>query len=83
MNVEPQRADIVEKISSVLSGKEKRTNVSEWAVNIFDDDSLRISDPVVLNYIKLLGAVDLPSTDRDYLYTDEDLREWINEIERQ
>ncbi|WP_168415957.1 hypothetical protein [Erwinia amylovora] len=83
MNVEPQRNDIIEKISAILSGKEKRNDVSEWAVNIFDDDSLRINDPVVLNYIKLLGAVDLPSTDRDYLYTDEDLSEWINEIERQ
>jgi len=80
MSLEPQRHDIIEKISGILSGKEERSSVSEWAFNIFDNDSLRISDPVVLNYLKLLGAADLPSTDRDYLYTEDDLNEWINEL---
>ena len=83
MSYEPQRDDIIGKISAILSGEENRSDVSEWAVNIFDDDSLRINDSVVLSYIKLLGAIDLPSTDRDYLYTDEDLNEWIKEIKRQ
>lgn len=48
--------------------------MSEWAFNIFDDDSLRLKDPNILKYLKLLGAVDLPSSDRGFLYTDDDLR---------
>ncbi|MBD2816713.1 hypothetical protein ID850_18735 [Xenorhabdus sp. Flor] len=80
MKIEPTRNDLVEKISNILSGKEQRIDVAEWAVNIFDDDSFKINDLVVVNYIQLLGAVDLPSTDREYLYTDDDLKGWITEI---
>lgn len=80
MNIEPQRIDLISKISGILSGQEDRGSVSEWAVNIFDNDDLKISDPIVLNYLKILGAVDLPSSDRDYLYTEEDLKEWIVEL---
>ena len=83
LSTQPQRIDIIHKISDILAGNAKRDDVSEWAFNIFDDDSLRLEDPVVLKYLKLLGAVDLPSSDRDFLYTDDDLRHWITEIESQ
>ena len=83
MSVHIQRIDIIDKISDILVGNAKRDCVSEWAFSIFDDDSLRLEDPVVLKYLKLLGAVDLPSSDRDFLYTDDDLRHWITEIENQ
>ncbi|MBC3483643.1 hypothetical protein [Pseudomonas sp. SWRI77] len=83
MSTQLQRIDIIHKISDILAGNAKRDDISEWAFNIFDDDSLRLEDPVVLKYLKLLGAVDLPSSDRDFLYTDDDLRHWITEIESQ
>ena len=38
---------------------------------------------MILKYLKLPRAVDLPSSDRDFLYTDDDLRHWITEIENQ
>lgn len=78
-----QRIDVIDKISDILSGNAKRDDVSDWAFNIFDDDSLRLEDPIILKYLKLLGAVDLPSSDRDFLYTEDDLRHWINEIENE
>ena len=77
MSIQPQRGDIINKISNILAGDANRDDVSEWALNIFDDDSLRLYDPIVLKYLKLPGAVDLPSSDRDFLYTDVDLRHWI------
>lgn len=80
MKIEIQRSDLVNKISGILSGKESRTEVAIWAFNIIDDDSLKINDSVILNYLSLLGSVDLPSTDRDYLYTDDDLAHWMDEI---
>ena len=83
LSTQLQRIDIIHKISDILAGNAKRDDISEWAFNIFDDDSLRLEDPVVLKYLKLLGAVDLPSSDRDFLYTDDDLRHWITEIESQ
>lgn len=83
LSIKLQRIDIIHKISDILAGDAKRDDVSEWAFDMFDDDSLRLEDPVVLKYLKLLGAVDLPSSDRDFLYTDDDLRHWITEIENQ
>jgi hypothetical protein len=83
VSIKPQHVDIINKISNVLAGDAKIEDVSEWAFNMFDDDSLRLDDPVVLKYLKFLGAVDLPSSDRNFLYTDDDLRHWIAEIENQ
>jgi len=83
LSIQVQRVDIINKILNILAGNAKRDDVSEWAFNIFDDDSLRLDDPVVLKYLKLPGAVDLPSSDRDFLYTDDDLRHWITEIDNQ
>lgn len=80
MNVEPKRIELIDKILLIINGQESRCDVSKWAVDIFMDDSLRIKDPVVLKYLKILGAVDLPSTDREYLYTVDDLKTWIIEI---
>lgn len=79
MRSEPTRSDIVERISNLLSGSVKRREVTEWAFEIFDDD-LRINDPVVAEYLKILGAVDLPADDREYLYTEDDLSGWIAEL---
>ena len=67
LSIQVQRVDIINKILNILAGNAKRDDVSEWAFNIFDDDSLRLDDPVVLKYLKLPGAVDLPSSDRDFL----------------
>ncbi|GME48154.1 MULTISPECIES: hypothetical protein [unclassified Pantoea] len=83
MDIKIQRVDIIDKISDMLAGNAKRDDVFEWAFNIFDNDSLRLEDPVILKYLKLLGAVDLPSSDWGFLYTDDDLRRWINEIENE
>lgn len=80
MRAEPTRHDIVEKISNLLSGVVKRREVAEWAFEIFDDDHLKISDSVVTEYLKILGAVDLPADDREYLYTEDDLNSWIFEL---
>jgi len=82
MSIEPSRIDLINRILEILSNTEKRSDVSEWAVEIFEDDSLRIHVPIVLNYLKILGSVDLPSTERDYLYTDDDLLHWISELKK-
>jgi len=60
LDIKIQRIDIIDKISGVLAGNAKRDDVSKWAFNICDDDSLRLEDPIILKCLKLLGAVDLP-----------------------
>lgn len=64
MDIKIQRIDIIDKVSDILACNAKRDDVSEWAFNIFDDDSLRLEDLIILKYLKLPRAVDLPSSDR-------------------
>ena len=42
MDIKTLRVDIVDKMSYILAGEAKRDDMSQWAFNIFDDDSLRL-----------------------------------------
>ncbi|BDR60610.1 hypothetical protein KIM322_08710 [Lactobacillus xylocopicola] len=54
----PRKSDLITKMQNLISGHESRKTVSEWAFDIYNDDSLRISDPMISNYLEMLGAVD-------------------------
>jgi hypothetical protein len=76
----PSRDYLISILERLRSGDEVREEVSAWAMSIIDDDSIRIKDPVVWDILQLLGAVDLPSTDRPYLYDLADFESWILEL---
>lgn len=82
VNFEIKCRDLISKISDVLAGLLTRKDVSEWAVNIFNDDNIRLSDPIIIKYLQILGGIDLPAPDREYLYMNEDLEEWIIELRK-
>jgi len=42
LDIKTLRVDIVDKMSYILAGEAKRDDMSQWAFNIFDDDSLRL-----------------------------------------
>lgn len=50
------------------------------AMSIIDDDSLRVTDRLVWDVLKRLGAVSLPAPDREFLYTVTDFKEWLSEL---
>jgi len=45
LSIQPQCGDIINKISNILAGDANRDDVSEWVINMFDDDSLILYDP--------------------------------------
>jgi len=49
-------------------------------MSIIDDDSLRVTDQLVWDVLKRLGAVDLPAPDREFLYAVTDFKEWLSEL---
>ena len=57
-----------------------RQDIAAWAVSIIDDDSMRVTDRLVWDVLKRLGAVDLPAPDREFLYTIADFKEWISDL---
>jgi hypothetical protein len=76
----PSRDDLKCKLERLCSGDESREKISAWAMSIIDDDSIRISDPIVWDVLESLGAVDLPSTDRAYLYDLVDFESWLSKL---
>lgn len=73
----PTRQEVVNIINQLTSGEIERSLVSQWAFSIIDDDDIRVTDQAVWKVIQGLGAVDLPSSDRDYLYGNDDFDEWL------
>lgn len=81
-NYVPSRADVTKKIEMLLSDSISREEISNWAVSIITSDEINIKDKLLWDTITSLGAVDLPSTDRDYLYQKSDFESWISDLER-
>ncbi len=77
----PNYNELLKVLDDLCNGKASREEVSKWAVAIIDDESVRIFDEAVLDVLKNLGSSDLPSSDRDYLYTEIDFRNWAKTLQ--
>jgi hypothetical protein len=76
----PSRNEIVEITQRMLSGALTRSAVSEWACTWVVDGNCRVSDYEAWDAIVLLGAADMISTDRPYLYNEEDFVEMMKTL---
>lgn len=81
MNEFPTRHEIISIINKLKTGVVDRTYVAQWAFSIIDADDIRITDQVAWKVIQSLGAADLPSSDRDYLYGIDDFDDWLRLLE--
>ena len=76
----PTRHELSLKLASLSSSEESRASIAAWAVSIIEDDSLSITDKLVWEILKRLGAVDLPALDRPFLYDAVDFEAWKTEL---
>jgi len=67
----PTRSEVADKIRQLVSGELTRNAASAWACTWLLN-GFTVDDRVVWEALELLGAADLISTDRPYLYVDED-----------
>lgn len=77
MNTIPSRNEIANIINQLRTGLIDRNYAAQWAFSIIDADDIRVTDQVAWKVIQSLGAADLPSSDRDYLYGIEDFDDWL------
>lgn len=68
----PTRGAVVARLREVRSSDSYRAEAAAWAFSYLDDDDIDLTDHDVWDALALLGAADLPSSDREYLYVDED-----------
>lgn len=78
--VPPTREQIESMFLDLLGGRLSRDRVVWWAGQwVFGNPSEDI-DPAVWDALKLLAMVDLITTDRPYLYVENDFRAWMEEF---
>ena len=75
-NALPSRDEIVSVIDKLIVGELSRTEASSWAFQFISNDDFRVDDNCAWEALQNLGAADLVSTDRPFLYEAEDFREW-------
>lgn len=76
----PSRADVLLVIDRLIEGALTRAEVSEWAFQYIANDDLHIDDDVAWEVIQNLGAADLVSSDRPFLYEIADFRGWRDRL---
>ncbi len=67
----PTRNEVATVLQGLVDGSRSRQSASTWA-SVWLLSDARISDSTVWDALQLLGAADLMSFDRPFLYNDED-----------
>lgn len=76
MSAFASRDAVLQKIRALRAWSESREVVAAWPGAIMDDDAVEITDMEVWKAIKRLGGADLPGSEENYLYGDEDFLDW-------
>jgi hypothetical protein len=75
----PTRKEVANKLRELLLGVITRKNASEWSCTwLLGTES--VEDRTVWSALELIGAADLCSTDREFLYEKEDYLECLNTL---
>lgn len=80
----PSREDVAERLAGLIRGELARADVADWASEFltYDDPHLypEVSDRAVWRALQQLSGTDLPTSDRDYLYDEDDFAIWLREL---
>jgi hypothetical protein len=75
----PTRLEVAAVLRGLIRGEQTRRSASVWANDWLLGDA-RVSDPAVWEALQLLGPADLVSTDRPFLYNDEDFQACLERL---
>jgi hypothetical protein len=75
----PTRPEVAAVLRELIQGERTRQSASAWASTWLLGDA-RVGDPAVWEALELLGAADLVSTDRPFLYDEEDFQASLGKL---
>lgn len=75
--------EIIEVLDLLCSGEMSRDRAASWAMRMLDNEAVECESESVLVGLKRLGSVDLPSTDREFLYGRDDFDAWKQDVIRE
>jgi hypothetical protein len=80
----PTIADMLVRLQAVLQGRLTREELSSWAETWVMAQAPPDMDPKVWSWLDTVSGVDMPdptSPSRKWVYTDDDIRSWIAQLE--
>lgn len=80
ISFKPCKENIIQLLNAVLNYEITREDVSNWAKQYITSDLPEIEDNELWEFMKIIGGCDLKETPNDYLYSNDDLRNWIEVI---
>lgn len=75
----PSFTEVTTVLRSLLSGTLTRQEAAEWATRYIAGD-VRVPDTRLWKALQLIGAADLCSTDRRFLYEEADFQECLSQL---
>lgn len=76
----PSRLEVEQQIQGLIDGGIDRDSAARWAMRWVAADDPGIDDPAVWRALNALAGADAPTTDREWLFVEDDFREWLNDI---
>jgi hypothetical protein len=64
----------------LIEGRITRGDVADWAMQWVGASDPDVTDRAVWDALNALAGADSPTTDRRYLYGEEDFRAWLSEL---
>lgn len=77
--IQPLINEVIEKLNQVINKNISRVEASDWAMIFILDDEMYIDNSNAWELLKLVGAVDLMDAPGEYLYSNNDFRQWIKD----
>lgn len=79
---QPTKIEIDNKLNGIIEEKIPREDVGEWALNyIRNDENIEITDLNAWRYLVAISNVDELISPDNYLYSIEDIQQWMREYE--
>lgn len=76
----PTRDDVEERLRELIMGQASRKDVAKWAMQWVGANDPGVEDRNVWDVLTALGAADMPTTDREWLYEREDFEGWLRDL---
>ncbi len=86
MMSQPTIEEVIAKLKMVLEGKLTREEVASWAMEYVRDDSLAFDinrrDEKLWDLLDYVAGFDTEVSPGEYLFHEEDIKDWIRQFEK-
>ncbi len=77
---QPSKLEILKKLNGILDRTISRDEIVNWAMEYIECDDLEVVNLENWKLLVAIGGLDLIEKPNVYLYSDDDIREWIREL---